>query len=111
MNRVFDHYFFFNDTATTEIYALSLHDALPIYGTGLWKVCNTLIPKLLTNTKNMLTWIIGGVESTSFFDISKVFPVGGECRGPSESHLTGGESRKRQEGKRGSVANCWLRRT
>src|SRR3712207_4093535 len=23
--------FFFNDTATTEIYALSLHDALPIY--------------------------------------------------------------------------------
>jgi len=28
-----------------------------------------------------------------------VFPVGGECRGPSESHLTGGESRKRQEGK------------
>src|SRR3712207_8816145 len=25
-------YFFFNDTATTEIYTLSLHDALPIYG-------------------------------------------------------------------------------
>src|SRR5256885_11045303 len=24
-------FFFFNDTATTEIYALSLHDALPIY--------------------------------------------------------------------------------
>ena len=23
--------FFFNDTATTEIYTLSLHDALPIY--------------------------------------------------------------------------------
>src|SRR2546429_4397527 len=26
-----DLFFFFNDTATTEIYALSLHDALPIY--------------------------------------------------------------------------------
>src|SRR3712207_9469684 len=26
-------YFFFNDTATTEIYTLSLHDALPIFGT------------------------------------------------------------------------------
>src|SRR2546430_11051699 len=28
-----DHFsfFFFNDTATTEIYTLSLHDALPIY--------------------------------------------------------------------------------
>src|SRR3712207_7399071 len=27
--------FFFNDTATTEIYTLSLHDALPIYVIGL----------------------------------------------------------------------------
>ena len=26
--------FFFNDTATTEIYTLSLHDALPISGLG-----------------------------------------------------------------------------
>src|SRR5258707_4396048 len=26
-----NHIFFFNDTATTEIYTLSLHDALPIY--------------------------------------------------------------------------------
>src|SRR5438874_6996862 len=26
-----DLFFFFNDTATTEIYTLSLHDALPIY--------------------------------------------------------------------------------
>src|ERR1039458_10664147 len=30
--------FFFNDTATTEIYTLSLHDALPIYFvTRLWE--------------------------------------------------------------------------
>src|SRR5207244_7962518 len=27
--------FFFNDTPTTEIYTLSLHDALPIYGATL----------------------------------------------------------------------------
>src|SRR5258707_5627660 len=26
--------FFFNDTATTEIYTLSLHDALPIYASA-----------------------------------------------------------------------------
>src|SRR2546421_158963 len=26
--------FFFNDTATTEIYTLSLHDALPIWSNG-----------------------------------------------------------------------------
>src|SRR2546427_12709851 len=30
LNR-FSFFFFFNDTATTEIYTLSLHDALPIY--------------------------------------------------------------------------------
>src|SRR2546426_12125924 len=37
-------FFFFNDTATTEIYTLSLHDALPIWsvtgdarnGQGIW---------------------------------------------------------------------------
>src|SRR2546429_4680561 len=31
-------FFFFNDTATTEIYTLSLHDALPISGGGLYLV-------------------------------------------------------------------------
>src|SRR2546430_13544340 len=38
-------FFFFNDTATTEIYTLSLHDALPIFSThvvqvgeSLWKI-------------------------------------------------------------------------
>src|SRR5258706_2891006 len=29
-------FFFFNDTATTEIYTLSLHDALPIYRGRWW---------------------------------------------------------------------------
>src|SRR5256885_10772316 len=49
-HRMFSHpilsfFFFFNDTATTEIYTLSLHDALPIScsvraddgGPGLWR--------------------------------------------------------------------------
>src|SRR2546430_9840763 len=30
MHQLVDVFFFFNDTATTEIYTLSLHDALPI---------------------------------------------------------------------------------
>src|SRR3712207_8724166 len=30
MTHVLLYFFFFNDTATTEIYTLSLHDALPI---------------------------------------------------------------------------------
>src|SRR5258705_6042678 len=34
---LFALFFFFNDTATTEIYTLSLHDALPIYaGDARW---------------------------------------------------------------------------
>src|ERR1039457_7572985 len=33
--------FFFNDTATTEIYTLSLHDALPIYQVSARGKCRT----------------------------------------------------------------------
>src|SRR5258707_13070283 len=32
-SALFITFFFFNDTATTEIYTLSLHDALPIFQT------------------------------------------------------------------------------
>src|SRR3712207_8062318 len=42
------HFFFFNDTATTEIYTLSLHDALPIFGLGALAMdvrpCDRLVP-------------------------------------------------------------------
>ena len=42
--------FFFNDTATTEIYTLSLHDALPIYFLTGVKVCSCIAPvELLDN--------------------------------------------------------------
>src|SRR2546425_9033849 len=34
-SHFFIFFFFFNDTATTEIYTLSLHDALPIYRSTL----------------------------------------------------------------------------
>ena len=35
--------FFFNDTATTEIYTLSLHDALPIYKVDKHSLLLTLL--------------------------------------------------------------------
>src|SRR3989475_1828737 len=35
-------FFFFNDTATTEIYTLSLHDALPIFGEDVSALFNLL---------------------------------------------------------------------
>src|SRR6202035_6061320 len=34
-------FFFFNDTATTEIYTLSLHDALPISISSARSTCST----------------------------------------------------------------------
>src|SRR5256885_12164754 len=37
-------FFFFNDTATTEIYTLSLHDALPICGVGGWFAATARLP-------------------------------------------------------------------
>src|SRR2546421_3463872 len=37
---LFLSFFFFNDTATTEIYTLSLHDALPIWSFKRRKGCN-----------------------------------------------------------------------
>src|SRR6266699_1591716 len=33
--------FFFNDTATTKIYTLSLHDALPIFALSPWQFATT----------------------------------------------------------------------
>src|SRR6266508_3265434 len=40
---VFSFFFFFNDTATTEIYTLSLHDALPISRLWLRLMCWTMV--------------------------------------------------------------------
>src|SRR5260221_6542008 len=43
-------FFFFNDTATTEIYTLSLHDALPISGDLLGvAACSPPAPALLAH--------------------------------------------------------------
>src|SRR5271167_4487206 len=41
-------FFFFNDTATTEIYTLSLHDALPIYDAELLEVVELEVRELLS---------------------------------------------------------------
>src|SRR5256885_8612611 len=43
-------FFFFNDTATTEIYTLSLHDALPIYISARKK--RLTIPSPLSKSPN-----------------------------------------------------------
>src|SRR5471030_3305861 len=45
-------FFFFNDTATTEIYTLSLHDALPI---SQFASCNA---SMMLNLLSSVTWIL-----------------------------------------------------
>src|SRR2546425_504890 len=49
-------FFFFNDTATTEIYTLSLHDALPISRIGL---------SIAKKRACWTNWTLGGCPSTS----------------------------------------------
>ena len=41
------YFFFFNDTATTEIYTLSLHDALPIFFVSEQEALSTTINLLV----------------------------------------------------------------
>src|SRR5258707_13635657 len=47
-NNVAHSFFFFNDTATTEIYTLSLHDALPIC--SQWS-CHLAVPMDRSDTR------------------------------------------------------------
>src|SRR3712207_7405432 len=52
-------FFFFNDTATTEIYTLSLHDALPILGKRLIPVLVSRVERL-PDALAALQWIDAG---------------------------------------------------
>src|SRR2546429_6742695 len=77
-------FFFFNDTATTEIYTLSLHDALPIYRAKQLKtilslfvqlVAAKVVPKLVNvalfvlfaviSTRSARVWLLRSEEHTS----------------------------------------------
>src|SRR5256885_12194491 len=51
---MFLFFFFFNDTATTEIYTLSLHDALPISG----EYIGDLVPSLNHHTNATAALIV-----------------------------------------------------
>src|ERR1039457_7659343 len=84
--------FFFNDTATTEIYTLSLHDALPIWW-QFWlltspKLCATvrqitsrseehtselqspcnLVCRLLLEKTNILIYVIGAARAVDTYN-------------------------------------------
>src|SRR3712207_9385138 len=77
------HLFFFNDTATTEIYTLSLHDALPIF--ALWKQDPQHQEKL---------FILGtGTEQPNLEALSKSLSLESEIK-RSEEHTSELQSRQ-----------------
>src|SRR5256885_3288942 len=63
-------FFFFNDTATTEIYTLSLHDALPIY---IWY---TLSQRSGSDLLEGLKVPEGGLDTGVVDDEVELGPVG-----------------------------------
>src|SRR3712207_8518652 len=84
--------FFFNDTATTEIYTLSLHDALPISRATTspsWRreilACNR--PSLLS--RRLPWWLCTGSGST-------LLPQSGQQRGEKRSEEHTSELQSRQ---------------
>src|SRR2546429_8462105 len=106
----FSFFFFFNDTATTEIYTLSLHDALPIsrnVDLAAVDVQNRVsqslgrLPNEVKNTGVIITKQIGGF----------VFGGGGFCRerggqNPFLEKQPGGFRKKLGEsGRRGGGGN------
>src|SRR2546426_12205925 len=70
-------FFFFNDTATTEIYTLSLHDALPI-----WPWYSYIIVSVQNGApQEMTSWRLND-------DRQEFSPEGIEIRHRSEEHTS-----------------------
>src|SRR2546430_13455668 len=68
-------FFFFNDTATTEIYTLSLHDALPISFSH--SIDDGQSSQTFTSSNNVLNPFDLALEkSSSNFDIRHRFVIG-----------------------------------
>ena len=61
VSRAPTFFFFFNDTATTEIYTLSLHDALPICSANAVRGVPFFCSSLAFATENKLSSITDGV--------------------------------------------------
>ena len=63
--------FFFNDTATTEIYTLSLHDALPIFD-GIPEAAKQLAPLHLHGSiQGGTPHMIATCEDNAFLEIGR----------------------------------------
>ena len=72
--RSFDLAFFFNDTATTEIYTLSLHDALPISIEALEKTCSFFNKRLKLTVNRRIDRVIVKVIDRKTDKVIKEIP-------------------------------------
>src|SRR5258708_27274196 len=75
-------FFFFNDTATTEIYTLSLHDALPISGMRSLPHPDWITPDWPAGSRvhALITTRDGGVSSGKFASLNLSMRVGDDPR-------------------------------
>src|SRR3989454_9539155 len=83
-------FFFFNDTATTEIYTLSLHDALPIYADRVIEILGidqVIAAQLFTGLRERTV----GHQPLAFADPDR----GGRRHRRSEERRVGKECRSR----------------
>src|SRR3712207_9398474 len=83
---VYVYVFFFNDTATTEIYTLSLHDALPIYGG--WGRIGRWVGERLRRAGDLEHW------AAFQADFQRVFEMVCEVADRSEEHTSELQSRQ-----------------
>src|SRR3712207_7915630 len=80
------HFFFFNDTATTEIYTLSLHDALPISAAA------TVVSKYLDFFPKQTYPIRAGTHFNTAFGLAFAHDYAATLR--SEEHTSELQSRQ-----------------
>src|SRR5256885_8032097 len=78
------HFFFFNDTATTEIYTLSLHDALPIFADAVVEGRR----ELEARQKDSEPAEAETTETTEFVESAPALPAPGENGTRSEEHTS-----------------------
>src|SRR5256885_13293353 len=78
------NFFFFNDTATTEIYTLSLHDALPIWSRAAASPVPTVSPSRVKCSAGRS--VKTGQQYSSGTTISSLSPPRLACR--SEEHTS-----------------------